>query len=87
MLFMIEVLAIEYLNNIVEQNHRKVKGKVHECLGWKSWGGTESILASVELWSMIKQGQIDTTEMITLWEQYYALGASNYRYYMNNLKE
>ncbi|MCA1895442.1 IS6-like element ISSpu17 family transposase [Shewanella putrefaciens] len=28
MLFMIEVLAIKYLNNIVEQSHRKVKGKM-----------------------------------------------------------
>jgi putative transposase len=36
MLLMIEVLAVKYLNNIVEQSHRKVKGKMHQCLGWKS---------------------------------------------------
>ncbi|AAN52999.1 IS6-like element ISSod8 family transposase [Shewanella oneidensis] len=29
MLFMIEVLTVKYLNNIVEQSHRKVKGKIN----------------------------------------------------------
>ncbi|MGI2080033.1 IS6 family transposase [Shewanella putrefaciens] len=73
MLFMIEVLAIKYLNNIVEQSHRKVKGKMHQCLGWKSWEGAESTLAGVELWFMIKQGQMNTTEKMTPWEQFYSL--------------
>jgi len=49
MLSMIEVLTVKYLNNIVEQSHRKVKGKMHQCLGWKSWAGAESTLAGVEL--------------------------------------
>lgn len=75
MLFMVEVLAVKYLNNIVEQSHRKVKGKMHQCLGWKSWEGAESTLAGVELWSMIKLGQMDTTEMMTPWEQFYSLTA------------
>lgn len=73
MLFMIEVLAIKYLNNIVDKNHRKVKGETHQCLGWKSWGGAESTLAGVELRSMIKQGQKDTTEIMIPWEQFYSL--------------
>ena len=75
MLFMIEVLAIKYLNNIVEQSHRKVKGKMHQRLGWKSWEGAESTLTGVELWSMIKLGQMDTTENMTPWEQFYSLAA------------
>ena len=75
MLFMIEVLAVKYLNNIVEQSHRKVKGKMHQCLGWKSWKGAESTLAGVELWSMIKQGQMNTIEKMTPWEQFYSLAA------------
>ena len=72
-LFMIEVLAIKYLDNIVKQSYRKVKGKTHQCLGWKSWEGAESTLAGVELWSMIKQGQMNTTEKMTPWEQFYYL--------------
>ncbi|MFT6779968.1 MAG: putative transposase [Paraglaciecola sp.] len=44
MLLMIDVLAVKYLNNIVEQSHRKVKGQMHQCLGWKSWEGAEQVL-------------------------------------------
>jgi len=35
MLFIIEVLAVKYLNNIGEYSHRKVKttGKMHQRLG------------------------------------------------------
>jgi transposase-like protein len=51
MLSIIEVITVKYLNNIVEQSHRKVKGKMHQCLGWKSWASTESTLAGVELCS------------------------------------
>jgi len=59
---MIEVLTVKYLNNIVEQSHRKVKGKMHQCLGGKSWAGAESTLIGVELCSMIKQGQMIDSE-------------------------
>jgi len=69
--FMIEVLAVKYINNIVEQSHRKLKGKMHQCLGWKSWEGAESTPAGVELWSIIRQVQMNTTEKMTLWEQFY----------------
>ena len=71
-LFMIEVLAVKYLNNILEQSHRKER---HQCLGWKSWEGAELTLAGVEQWFMIKQGQMDTTENMTSWEQFYSLAA------------
>ena len=32
----IEVRQNKYLNNMVEQSHRKVKRKMHQCLGWRS---------------------------------------------------
>ncbi|MCL1127580.1 IS6 family transposase [Shewanella surugensis] len=73
MLLMIEVLAVKYLNNIVEQSHRKVKGKMHQCLGWQSWLGAEATLAGVEVWSMIKLGQMKTDRNMTPWEQFYSL--------------
>jgi transposase-like protein len=47
---------------IIEQSHRKVKGKMHQCLGWKSWIGAEATLAGVELCSMLKQGQMIDSE-------------------------
>lgn len=48
---------------------------MHQCLGWKSWEGAESILAGVELWSMIKFGQMYTAEMMTPSKQFYSLAA------------
>ena len=39
MLSLIEILDIEYLNNIVEQSHRWVKQKTRQALGWKSLEG------------------------------------------------
>jgi putative transposase len=75
MLCMIEVLTVKYLNNIVEQSHRKVKGKMHQCLGWKSWVGAEATLAGVELCSMLKQGQMIGSEDKSVWEQFYSLAA------------
>lgn len=72
---MIEVLTVKYLNNIVEQSHLKVKGKMHQYLGWKSRTGAESTLAEVELRSMLKQGQMIESENTTPWEQFYSLVA------------
>lgn len=65
---LIEVFQVKYLNKIVEQSHRKVKGKMHQCLGWKSDEGAISTLAGVELWSIIKNGQLDNFEGLSAWE-------------------
>jgi len=42
MLNLIEALQVKYLNNLVEQSHRKVKGKMHQCQGWKSEEGAKA---------------------------------------------
>ena len=75
MLSLIEVLQIKYLNNIVEQSHRRVKGKMHQCLGWKSNEGAVATLTGVELWMMIKNSQIDNPSKLSIWEQFYELAA------------
>ena len=75
---MIEVLAVKYLNNIVKQSYRKVKGKMHQCLRWQSLISAELTLAGVEVCSMIKQGQMLNSKGITPWEQFYSLAASLY---------
>ncbi len=73
MLNLIEVLQIKYLNNIVEQSHRRVKGKMHQCLGRKSDEGAKATLAGVELWSMIKNGQLYNPDGLSIWDEFYAL--------------
>ncbi|CAK3075333.1 hypothetical protein VCRA2133E348_620018 [Vibrio crassostreae] len=75
MLSLVEILSIKYLNNIVEQSHRRVKGKMNQALGWKSDEGTKATLAGIELWSMIKNKQLDNPEGLSVWEQFYALAA------------
>ena len=75
MLSLIEILSIKYLNNIVEQSHRRVKGKMNQALGWKSDEGAKVTLAGVELWAMIKNGQLDNPEGLSVWGQFYALAA------------
>lgn len=73
MLNLIEVRQVKYLNNQVKQSHRKVKGKMHQCLGWKSDEGAKATLAGVELWSMIKNGQLDNPDGLSIWDEFYAL--------------
>lgn len=72
---LIEVFQVKYLNNIVEQSHRKVTGKMHQCLGWKSDEGAKATLAGIELWSMIKNQQLDNHDGAPAWEQFYNLAA------------
>ncbi|PCS23459.1 Mobile element protein [Candidatus Enterovibrio escicola] len=46
---MIEVLQVKYLNNVIEKIHQKVKGKMHQCLGWILNEGVTATLAGIKL--------------------------------------
>ena len=72
---LIEVLQIKYLNNIVEQSHRPVKWKMRTALGFKSVAGAEATIAGVELWQMLRHGQLENSDEMSLWEQFYSLAA------------
>ena len=72
MLSLVEILDIKYLNNIVEQSHRWVKQKTRQALGWKSMEGALASLHGREVWTMLKQEQIDA-EGQTAFERFYAL--------------
>jgi hypothetical protein len=52
-----------------------VKGQINQCLGWKSDEEEKATLAGLELWSMIKNGQLDNPECLSVWERFYALTA------------
>jgi transposase-like protein len=65
-------LDIKYLNNIVEQSHRWVKKKTRQALGCKSTEGALASLHGREMWTMLKQDQIDV-EGKTAFERFYAL--------------
>ena len=72
---LIEVRQIKYLNNIVEQSHRSVKWKIRTALSFKSDTGAEGTIAGVELWQMLRKGQLKDAGDMTLWEQFYSLAA------------
>ncbi|MGF1873642.1 IS6 family transposase [Photobacterium indicum] len=71
----IEVLQVKYLNNIVEQSHRAVKWKMQTALGFKSIEGAEASIAGVELWQMLRKGQIKNAGDMPIWEQFSSLAA------------
>jgi len=53
-----------YLNNMIEQNHRKVKQRCYPMLGFKIFGNAEVTLNGIELANKIKKGQFDTSEIV-----------------------
>lgn len=54
----VESRSVNYLNDIVEQDHRFIKRRVRPMLGFKSLKSAESTLAGIELMRMIKKDQM-----------------------------
>ncbi|WP_298854136.1 IS6 family transposase [uncultured Ruegeria sp.] len=54
----IEMVRRNYLNNIIEQDHRFIKRRIRPMLGFKSFASAASVLAGIELVNMIRKGQI-----------------------------
>src|SRR5262249_32820451 len=53
----------KYLNNIIEQDHRRVKQRCYPMLGFKTFGNAQVTLSGIELANKIKKGQFDTSEI------------------------
>jgi len=54
----IEIRQCKYLNNIVEQDHGRVKQKTRSALGFKAFYSAHATLVGVELIQMIRKGQV-----------------------------
>ena len=67
----------KYLNNIVEQDHRAVKRVTRPMLGFKSFWIARSSIAGIETMHMIKKGQMNCPNGLTLSaaNQFYSLAA------------
>ncbi len=52
-----KIRSSKYLNNIVEQDHRRVKFRVSAMLGFKSFENARIVLAGIELIQKLKKGQ------------------------------
>ncbi|MDE9458873.1 IS6 family transposase [Xenorhabdus bovienii] len=56
----------KYLNNLIEQDHRNIKRRIRPMLGFKSFRRAQTILAGIELVSMLRKGQYSQPEDKTL---------------------
>jgi transposase-like protein len=54
----IEIRQCKYLNNIVEQDHRRVKQKTRAALGFKAFYSAHATLQGVELIQMIRMRRV-----------------------------
>jgi len=71
----IEVRRVKYLNNIVEQDHRGIKKVTKVMTGFKSFEAAEATIAGIELYHMLKKGQLDSDKNLPVWKQFYQLAA------------
>ncbi len=49
----------KYLNNIVEQDHRFIKKKTRQMLGFKSYRTAHKTISGIEIMHMIHKGQVE----------------------------
>jgi len=73
----VKIRQCKYLNNIVEQDHRRIKRITRSMLGFKNFNSAQSTLAGIELVAMLKKGQMkkNTVGALSPVEQFYALAA------------
>jgi putative transposase len=71
----IQIRQVEYLNNIVEQDHRVIKRITRPMLGFKSFRAAQAVLAGIELMHMIRKGQflMKGRDDISFVDQFYSL--------------
>ncbi len=72
-----KIRQCKYLNNIIEQDHRRIKRLTRPMLGFKNLYAAQRTLAGMEIMAMIKKGQMKTSEgdEQSPDEQFYALAA------------
>jgi transposase-like protein len=59
-----KVWTSKYLNNIVEQDHRRVKQRVYPMLGFKNFRNAAVTISGVELGQKIRKGQFNSSAVI-----------------------
>lgn len=52
----------KYLNNIVEQDHRRVKQRLYPMLGFKNFRNAAVMIGGIKLVQKIRKGQFDVAQ-------------------------
>jgi transposase-like protein len=60
-----KVWTSKYLNNVVEQDHRRVKQRLYPMLGFKNFRNAAVTVGGLELAQKIRKGQFDTAALIS----------------------
>ena len=73
----VKIRQCKYLNNIVEQDHRRIKRITRPMLGFNNFHSARATLIGIELMAMINKGQMKKNIVGSLSpaEQFYALAA------------
>ncbi|MDE9448091.1 IS6 family transposase, partial [Xenorhabdus bovienii] len=53
----IKIRQSKYLNNLIEQDHRRIKRRIRLMLGFKNFRRAQTLLAGIELLCMLSKGQ------------------------------
>jgi putative transposase len=69
---LVKILQVNYLNNIIEQDHRFIKKLTHPMLGFKSFHTASATLDGIEVAHMIRKYQFGRTTQ-SVFQQFAAL--------------
>ena len=58
-----KVWTSKYLNNIVGQDHRRVKQRIYPLLGFKRFGNAAVTISGIELAQQIRERQFDAVKL------------------------
>ena len=53
----VKIRCCQYLNNVVEQDHRRVKGRLRSMLGFKTFYNARRVIIGIELAQKIHKRQ------------------------------
>ena len=73
----IAIRSSKYMNNTIEQDHRRIKRRTRSMLGFKSESTANITLAGIELIHMMRkqQGIFSTANALSIKQQFQALAA------------
>lgn len=73
----IRIRSSKYLNNRIEQDHRRIKRRTRPMLGFKSFASANATLAGIEMVHMMRkrQGRFAFNPALTIKEQFQAIAA------------
>lgn len=61
-----KIRTSKYLNDIIEQDHRRVKQRLYPMLGFRCFGNVAVPISGIELAQKIRKRQFNTSDVIAM---------------------